>query len=223
MECQRHGFDWEIDIKRKVFGVSEEEETAFRLMYTSKWDIPRELNKIDNGVNISIKTSGSDTVCMGDAMRMFTQVPGDMNMCIVVFYQQQGDKKVVSRVIEWFLNDTKLLFNNVTLAEVEEFRDAILSFPKHRRLRDYPEYRAKLTDMAKKLNEKSGAMKFNRKLDSKTQRRLQCSISGFDAFITANKRLVAYDRPVPVVRGVAIAPFIVSGPRVFRCDEECGE
>lgn len=220
MECQRHGFQWEIDIKRNVFGISEEED---KLSYTAKWDIPKELNRIDDGVNISIKTTGSDTVCMGDAIRIYEQNPGDINTCIVIFYKQRGEQKVLTRIVEWVLNDLKALFGNVTLQEVRELQQAVVSFPKNKRLSDVPEYKQKLTDMANILNAKSGAIKFNRKIDSGSQRRLQCSISGFDAFITKNSHLVAYDTPNPILRDVEITRSILSGPRVFKCDEVCGE
>lgn len=220
MECQRHGFDWENEIKRKVFGISKEEEEAFRLSYTAKWDIPKELNRVDEDVNISIKTTGSDTVCMGDALRIFTQNPEDINTCIVVFYKQQGNEKVLTRILEWFLNDIPLLFGSVTLNEIQALQQAIVKFPKYKELKHDPEYKKKLTDMAAQLNAKSGVIKFNRKIDSKTQRRLQCSIPKFDAFITENSHLVAYDTPEPILREVRIVDRIVSGP---RCFEECDE
>ncbi len=212
METQRHGFDWEIEIKRKVFGITEQQEADFKLHYTSKWDIPKELH--DGGGNISIKTSGSDTVCMGDAIRIFNQNPDETNTCIVVFYKQEGNEKVINRIVEWKL-DKKLLFEDVTLDELQELQQAIVNFPKHTRLCNDQEYKQKLTDMASALNAKSGALKFNRKIDSKTQRRLQCSISGFDAFITKNSHLVVYDTPLPILRDVRITERIVSSPRTF--------
>ena len=221
MECQRHGFDWENEIKRKVFGISKEEEEEYKLSYTAKWDSPKELNRVDEGVNISIKTSGSDTVCMGDAIRIFTQEPSDINTCIVIFYKQRGNEKIIARIVEWFLNDIPLLFGTVTLKELQELQQAIIQFPKNQRLEDHPEYKKKLTDMANVLNAKSGALKFNRKIDSKKQRRLQCSVSGFDAFITKNSHLVAYDTSEPILREVRITDRISSGPRVFEaCDGE---
>ena len=217
MEVQRHGFDWESDIKRIVFGITKEAEDEFRLTYTAKWDIPIELN---NGVNISIKTCGSDTVCMADPIRIFTQNPEHTNTCIVVFYKQTGNEKVLTRIVEWSLNDVPLLFGTVTLREIQELQDAIKLFPKNKNIKSDPVYRKKLDDMAAALNAKSGVMTFNRKIDSKKQRRLQCSISRFDEFITKHSHLVLYDTTEPILRNVRIRDRIVSGPRVFNQERD---
>ena len=60
------------------------------------------------------------------------------------------------------------------------------------------------------LNARSGAVRFNPKIDSKTQRRLQCSIPKFATYPALLKSVTAE----PLVRGIQIAAFVLSGRRV---------
>ena len=62
---QGHGEAWEKEILQTVYGVYPESGIS----YTSIHDVPKELNQ-RTGKNVSIKCSGSKTVCFGDASRI---------------------------------------------------------------------------------------------------------------------------------------------------------
>ena len=67
-EVQKHGFLWEKEILKNR-GVTEDELQSIK--YTSKMDLPANLDRLDNS-NISVKTTNSpNTVCMGDCLRVF--------------------------------------------------------------------------------------------------------------------------------------------------------
>ena len=56
-EVQKHGFTWEKELLRNVYGATTEEMQA--IPYTNKSDLPGALNRLAPGCDISIKTSGN--------------------------------------------------------------------------------------------------------------------------------------------------------------------
>jgi hypothetical protein len=67
-----------------------------------------------------------------------------------------------------------------------------------------------------RLNAKSGAVKFNPKMDSGTQRRLQCSIPKVSSLMAAYPEMLISVSTEPIVRGTPIPRTIESGPRQRR-------
>ena len=59
-QSQKHGFIWENEIRNIIFNKKEESNN------TDKYDI------ITDTENISIKTTGSNTICCSDILRFFT-------------------------------------------------------------------------------------------------------------------------------------------------------
>ena len=199
-ENQLHGFTWEAEIKTTVFGLD------VAAHYTAVHDIDRSHNRFDANENISIKTTGGSTVCMGDALRILDYEPGVLHTAIVVQYEQCADSKVVVCVYELDLGQRELLWGRVAREEVSELDALVRSMPRGRRV---PEIDAAITAKKNELNAKSGVLKFNPKIDSKTQRRLQCSIPKF-ADASGLVRTVARD---PLVRGIPITASLPSGRR----------
>jgi len=71
-EVQGHGFSWEKELLRNVYGVTEADIKSIR--YTSKMDLPAALNTLDH-CDLSIKTSCSpNAVCMADCLRIYDAV-----------------------------------------------------------------------------------------------------------------------------------------------------
>ena len=200
-ENQQHGFLWEAMIKTLVFLLAGPDP------YTAVHDVDRCRNRFDPNENVSIKTTGSDTLCMGDALRVFTYEPGVAHTCIAVRYEQDADRKNLKNVYELDLMQRELLWGSVTKEDVEELDRLVRSMPNGQRV---PEIDRAIKQKKKELNAKSGAIKFNPKIDSKTQRRLQCSIPKFHTYPSLIKSATAE----PLVRGVQIAAFVLSGRRV---------
>jgi hypothetical protein len=199
-ENQRHGFLWETEIKTKVFNLAGFDP------YTATHDVPRDRNTLNPNENVSIKTTGSDTLCMGDARRVFTYEGGVDHTCIAVRYAQEGERKVLKQVYELDLAQRRLLWGDVTQEDVEGLDALVRSMPVGQRI---PEIDRAITQMKNELNAKSGIVRFNPKLDSSSQRRLQCSIPKFSTRVPFIKSVTQ----TPVVRGVEIAGSVPSGRR----------
>ena len=176
-ESQAHGFIWEDEIKKNVYKINTTQN------YTGIYDIPADQNKID-GMNVSIKTTQGKNVDMGEIARFFKSVSAleekGMNM-IVLIYKQIESKKVLQKVIELNLikSDINLLFNSLTLEEIEIYVDFIKNIPKGKEDEKIKKERFLKQDL---LNKKSGFIKLRTKVDSKIQRRVQCSFPDFLGF-----------------------------------------
>jgi hypothetical protein len=198
---QNHGFLWESDIKSKVFGLVE------NAPYTAVHDVDRSRNTLNPNENVSIKTTGSDTLCMGDALRVFNYEDGFLHTGIVVQYKQCGEEKVLHRVYEIDLTQRELLWGSVKKEDIEALDSLVRSVPHGER----PiELALAIKEKKKELNTKSGIVRFNPKIDNKVQRRLQCTIPKFATHPT----LIKYANSEPLLRGVLIAASFLSRPRV---------
>jgi hypothetical protein len=200
-ESQNHGFAWENEIKLAVFNMTE------KLSYTAVHDVPKEHNKLNNRENVSIKTTGSGTVCMGSALRVFNYTPGDAHTAIVLQYTQSTTSKTLTNVYELDLDNRAALWGSVTREDIEEL-DALVSSMPRGNVRNAA-LTAAITKKKKEMNSKSGVVRFNPKIDSKTQRRLQCSIPKF-----ANSSIVKVSTTGAVVRGIAINAVMQSARRI---------
>jgi hypothetical protein len=200
-ENQQHGFLFEDDIKKKVFNDPPP------ALYTAPHDVDRCYNPQNPNENISLKATGRPTVDMADALRVYGYEEGVEHTAIVVQYEQQDEKKVLTHVYELDLMQRELLYGRVTRQDIEELNDLVRSMPRGRR---DPEIDRAITAKKKELNAKSGAMRFNPKIDSDKQRRLQCSIPKFASYPWLVKSVTTE----PVVRGVQIISSIDSGRRV---------
>jgi hypothetical protein len=199
-ESQLHGFTWENEVKRKVFNM----DTS--IGYTSIHDIPKEFNCMNCNENISIKTTGSGTLCMGDPLRIWDYSDDEIHTGMVLRYRQEGGVKRLVSTREITLNNRALLFGSVTREEIVALSDLIKSHPRDRR---DPAIDAEIVRVQKELNAKSGIMQFNPKIQTKIQRRLQCSIPNYESA----EGLITATADGPVVRGVPITEVIDSTPR----------
>lgn len=178
--------------------------------YTERDDIPARLNR---GIPVSIKTYGGDTIFLGDALRMFENVSRPRYELITLGYHQHDENtKILTNVTEFDAsNSRELLFGGVTEEEIRQLRQLIVSIPKGVAL---PETKRAVTQLKNQLNQKSGYVKFNPKIDSGSQRRLQCSIPKYSRFLNSNRdRIIDYSED-GVLREVQLTRAIVSGRRV---------
>lgn len=153
-ERQRHGFNFE-DAVKPILGEAGNH-------YTAEWDV---------GTNTSIKFIGSGTIDMGSIVRIFShlQNPG--------WYMILGrhNKKVCSAVYELTFTEEicKALMGGLTLADVTEFDTTIKSFGLGR----HEEARAYAKEWKNANKTRTGLLTIQPKIDSKTQRRVQCGIN----------------------------------------------
>jgi len=162
-EVQEHGFIFENWIK-KILHVDH-----LASNYTQKWDIPGELP-------ISVKCMGvRNALEFGSAERMW-KIDNDF-LLIVARWTQDGPHKLIISIDELLFNAEilKKLRGNITLEELRAFDARIRLFPPGR---PGQEDGSKFADKWKKTNaHRMGLLNIAAKLDSKTQRRVQCNLN----------------------------------------------
>ena len=178
-ESQQHGCIWEDFIKKDVYRVTQ------KIPYTSEFDIPKELNIHSPDTSVSIKTTQSKSVDMGDALRIYNQ-SGNIDLLVLRYKQEEDEKKLVE-IVRCKMPSREQFFQGVTLEEIQKLQTMIKSVPSGKPdetlLQSIHTYK-------ESLNSKSGFIHFRPKLDSKNQRRLQCSIVDFEAILTKFPELI---------------------------------
>lgn len=208
-EVQSHGFSWEKELLA-IYGATSEELKDIK--YTSKMDLPAALNRI-NGCDLSIKTTGSNCVCMADCLRVFDMVSGSKIHMVVVQYKQVKDIKQVTNIIEIDLtNSRELLFGTLTRSQIEKLDAAVKSIPQKRK--PTPEEHKHMYSIKKELQKLSGAIHLDIKCNSQ-QSRLQCSFNKFKLFIENNPRIIEKSN-TNEFRGGSITKEIQSTCRKFK-------
>lgn len=198
---QQHGFEFQKIVEREVFELTELQQS-----YTAVHDIPKEYNRFDHTENVSIKVTGSNSIGMGDPLRIFDYSPTEKHTAIVVYYHQTGDRKTVQKTVEFSLDDKRALFGDIRREEIAELVREIRSVPVGIPPSELNARRKRINAMTKELSKRS-AIRFNSKIDSKNQRRLQCTLIAIPASIVVNSENSA------IVRGIPITNHVVSGTR----------
>jgi hypothetical protein len=214
-EVQKHGFTWEDEIIRNVFHVSD--DSRKQIKYTAKMDLPLTLNKLDR-CDVSIKTTGSpNTVCMGDCLRVYDSICSNKPLHLLVVTYNQDDvnnKKKLKEIIQVDITGLKdKLFGGITREDIEELDKAVKNVPQNRK--PTPDEHKAMFNIQKILQEKSCAIYFNIKCDSK-QSRLQCSFNSFREFIERNLDKVIAQSNTNEFRGGVISLELESGRRKLK-------
>ena len=141
---------------------------------TASFDIEARFDK-RRGLPTSIKSTASEVIGLSDARR-FWSVNEDYRMIVGPFEQRVGIKKFAK--IHEFLLDQEILQSlrgDVSLAEVQAFHEGlalkVFVAGTHDKARRWAKGQNKI------FASRNCAIVLNPKIDSKTQRRLQCSVS----------------------------------------------
>jgi hypothetical protein len=204
-EVQHHGLVFEEWVRATFFAGYRPPN------YTQKWDIPAAANTNFGGVPVNPKATKYGTpVDLGDALRQFRI--DEPFILIVGFWQQEQDEKRFVNIISPRIDPAtwRKLWGPVTLADLQRL-DAVI---KDKSLT--PEQaRAAALKIKNAPPFTQSIIVVNPKIDSKTQRRLQCSVRFNDVF----KHLVPGGNPEiqeqPALWGVPFPRTVASGPRVF--------
>ena len=173
-QSQQHGFKWEDEIRENVFDLPKESNN------TDKYDIPKHKNNFDNTENISIKTTGSNTIYTSDILRFYNYDFNDKNTLIIIQYNQLEQYKSIKHIYEINYNREchEKLFGNLPMEEVKEYVNNVKSIPKEiggneaLQIFDYKEEK-------KKFEKYDNIIVINPKVDH-SQSRVQCSIPNFE-------------------------------------------
>ncbi|QYM79525.1 hypothetical protein K0B96_02600 [Horticoccus luteus] len=146
--------------------------------YTQKWDIPASANKRYGGVPVNPKATKFHTpVDLGDALRQFDIA--ESFMLVIGYWQQEGDAKRFVNIVAPRIDPAawRKLWGPVTRADLARL-DAVI---KDRSLTPQ-QARAAAARMKREPPFTECVFVLNPKIDSKTQRRLQCSLRFDDVF-----------------------------------------
>lgn len=209
-EVQRHGFDFENWIKETFFVKSH-------INYTEKWDVPSELNvsiAVPGALQrlpVSIKTCKyGSSIGFGDAVRQFDN--DEDFLLIVGFWKQAGAYKNIVAVegVKVTVEDWKTIFLPLVEEDIKKLDAAI----KNRSV-DHWEARRQAKEAKKSERVKSARIILNPKIDSKNQRRLQCSLP-FNIFWNNLAKKVPSDNEDCELFGEKVPNPFLSSPRSFN-------
>jgi hypothetical protein len=215
-QSQSHGLFWDSEIRDKVFGLGQ------CINDTKKYDIEAEENKFDPEENVSIKTSSNNNIDCSDILRFFNGDFSKKYTIILIRYEQKADTKCIKEIIEIAYTSVLRdhLFGTISgevLQQYVDFVKAIPSGPVAEEIKK--EYKFKKNALQKDYNM---AINISPKVDSKSQRRVQCSIPKVDQLLERFPEIIISRSFEPVVRNVPISAQIKSEPRVrnkkIKCD-----
>lgn len=209
VEVQRHGFDFQQWVIRSFFAPFQEH-------YTAKWDVPSESNSSQavpdalRALPVSIKTcKNGSPVGFGDALRQFA-LDEDF-LLIVGFWEQAGPFKnyIATEAVKVTVAQWRRLLDPITANALHELdvmiKDRTLHYSKVRELARVRKSQRPFSD---------ARMVLNPKIDSKVQRRLQCSLP-FEVFWEmAGKQ--PYSNVKSSLFGRAVPNPFSSQPRTFQ-------
>ena len=208
VEEQQHGFafeKWVIELAKHL----RPDKSHLLAGYTDKWDLPAELNPIPDGGPVSIKTAKwNSAIGFGDARRQF-QVDHKFTL-VVGFWEQSGLRKQVVKIVAAGVTP-KLwasLWNPVTFFDLERLDAQIKN-----RSYNYREARQAAQQIVTAAPFTDSIFRANPKIDSKVQRRLQCSLTQENFFKHLAPEINCDKEDEPMLWGNAIPPFLPGRPR----------
>lgn len=181
VERQVHGKRYEKMIA-KILGLSKKDYES--ISYTNSIDIPSHLNR-KTQKNVSVKSTKSNTICMANPLHVYDHSESNSYDLVIFIYDIKGSLDVLYMGLK---KSREYLFGDVSKNDIHELTRMIKSVEHGRR--QTPDERKLIQEKKNELNRKSGIIKFNPKIDSKTQRRLQCSFNINECLKSIDKRRV---------------------------------
>ena len=211
VEEQQHGFafqHWVTELAKQLRGENrplQDDEGN----YTAKWDLPASLNPNAKGGPVSIKTAKwNSSIGFGDARRQFQM--DDTFTLIVGFWKQDGARKRVVKIVEVCIRREGWgrLWHPISLGDLESLDAQIKD-----RGRSYREAREIARQAVNSPPFSAAVFRANPKIDSKTQRRLQCSLTQENFFAHLAPGVTPETEQQPLLWGRPIPPFLPGQPR----------
>ncbi len=209
-QSQAHGLFWDNEIRQKVFCLPPCKND------TTKYDICCSDNKFNCQENISIKTSSNNNIDCADILRFFNGDFTNKYTIILLRYNQVGVTKTIKEIIEIDYNHElkNYLFGSITEEELNNYVSAIKAIPPGR-------VSTSIKDSYKKIKnqlQKQHCMNINisPKVDSKNQRRVQCSIPKVEQLLNKFPQIIISRTSESILRGVNITSTINSSPRLRK-------
>jgi len=206
-QSQSHGLFWDNEIRVKVFCLPPCKND------TKKYDILCTENTFNPEENISIKTSSNNNIDCGDIMRFFNGDFTKKYTIILLRYSQLDNLKKIKEVIEINYNQElrNYLFGSISEEQLNEYVEFIKSIPSGPVSSEVKKIYINLKNNLQK--EHNMNINISPKVDSKNQRRVQCSIPKIDSILANFPEAVISRTEEPLVRGINITSIINSARR----------
>jgi RNAse (barnase) inhibitor barstar len=205
-KSQSHGKMYENYIKSAFTGASD-----YSRPQDSLWDIEEKFDNIDH-LPTSIKVTSSGIVDLADARR-FWLIDQSYRLLVAEHNQKNKEIKQFINLHEFLIlyEEHCKLLGNISYKDIEDFHNNLLiyKFGKHNEARLFSKNRKILF----KEQLMQSTVQLNPKIDSKTQRRLQCSIS-LDKLIPNINKYNFYDKD-DFYRDISVYWTIKHSERLF--------
>ena len=171
MEVQAHGNYYEDLKTRQITGLGKAEYDALKENgYTSGMDIMKGLLSVND---YSIKTTNGNRIDCGDILRRRQENEYHL---VVAQWEQCGDNKVFYNEYTFFITPDleQKLWGRMNYNQLAEYVDYIKNIPAG--LEAQQETKTERTVLKNCISDKNALVKIHPKVDSKKQRRVQCSV-----------------------------------------------
>ena len=202
MEVQAHGNYYEDLKTRQITGLSKHDYDALKENgYTSGMDIMKGLL---SPYDYSIKTTNGNKIDCGDILRRRQET--DYNLVVGV-YEQCGDNKVFHTEYTFYIKPEheRKLWGKMNYNQLAEYVDYIKNIPAGKEAQQ--ETKTERTVLKNCISDNNALMVIHPKVDSKKQRRVQCSVK-INELIKAG-----IEHKVTVIRETVPSPS-----RKFNCN-----
>ena len=171
MEVQAHGNYYEDLKTRQITGLGKAEYDALKENgYTSGMDIMKGLLSVND---YSIKTTNGNKIDCGDILRRRQENEYHL---VVAQWEQCGDNKVFYNEYTFFITPDleQKLWGRMNYNQLAEYVNYIKNIPAG--LEAQQETKTERTVLKNCISDKNALVKIHPKVDSKKQRRVQCSV-----------------------------------------------
>jgi len=171
MEVQAHGNYYEDLKTRQITGLSKVYYDSLKENgYTSGMDIMKGLLSISD---YSIKTTNGNKIDCGDVLRRRQETD---YILVVGVYEQVGDNKVFHTEYTFYIKPEheQKLWGRMNYNQLAEYVDYIKNIPAGKEAQQ--ETKTERTVLKNCIEDKNALVKIHPKVDSKKQRRVQCSV-----------------------------------------------
>jgi hypothetical protein len=216
-ENQGHGKKWETDLGLNVYKATQAELDT--VPHTAPIDVPNAFNRLE-GIDVSIKVTGKDTIDMADILRVYDEVNGGKKFHItVVFWEQNGPttKKLKSISEVDLTNSRELLFGSVKREQLVDLVTATKAVGKMRPSVSAEERAQKISSakrLCAELHRISRYMHFHLMFYTNDPSRVQGQFTRFYQFVKEHPERLVAESQTCEFRGGKIAEEIESTPRV---------
>ena len=212
VEEQQHGFafqKWVVELANYLYEIKHGRPPEEKIGYTDEWDLPASLNPNPADGPISIKTAKwNSSIGFGDARRQF-QISRRFTL-VVGFWERSGLRKQVVKIVPVVVTEKvwPSLWRSIQFSHLAELDKQIKDRNNHYKI---TRQLARAIVNAPPFTE--AVFRANPKIDSKDQRRLQCSLTQRNFFEHLAPKISRDKDDDPVLWGHAIPPFLPGRPR----------